>query len=208
MKAHILVPKNAHACSQLAMINYYQKRLFEAIYYFIRSFETEANLETTSDSTGNELKVENITNSSLTTYSPTPGSTSVPSSSRHTHKQMLTVIFDDIRTSYEEQLKALVAEHRASITIAPKSTPKGITGPRGLEGNQDFRKNRRNKDYRIEYWIRDGQGSSGTSMTIISKCDMYDFYDLAAATSAESDPELLDFYRAQLAKTVDVDSVS
>ncbi len=103
---------------------------------------------------------------------------------------MLTVIFDDTRLAYERQLAALEAEHKAALA---KSKPQQQQQQQSSKDHHQQHQKRRNsqKDYRIEYWIAANSGA-------ISICDMYDFYDLAAATSAESDPELLDFYRNQL----------
>lgn len=153
----MLVPKNSHACSQIAIICYYQKNHFDAVYYFIRSFETDSNQDNHLFSSAN---------------SPTPFS-NIPGSSRNQHKQMLTVIFDDIRHCYDETLSQLKSKYQAKTEKVKLEARIGNS--------------RINKNYRIEYWMR----PSG----VISKWDMYNFYDLAAIASNQEETNLLHFYR-------------
>ncbi|KAI2802482.1 Smg-6, nonsense mediated mRNA decay factor [Blomia tropicalis] len=162
MKAHMLVPKNAHACSQIAMICYFQKNHFDAVYYFIRSFETEGS--------SIEVNANNNRNSVFSSWH----SYFVPGSSRHEHKQILTVIFDDIHHCYDDDHRSLMKEYQ---TVMERSKC------------ERERSRRINKNYRIEYWIGPER---------IAKCDMYNFYDLARIGSKQTDPDLFRYYCEQL----------
>ena len=162
MKAHMLVPKNAHACSQIAMICYFQKNHFDAVYYFIRSFETEGS--------SIEVNANNNRNSVFSSWH----SYFVPGSSRHEHKQILTVIFDDIHHCYDDDHRSLMKEYQ---TVLERSKC------------ERERSRRINKNYRIEYWIGPER---------IAKCDMYNFYDLARIGSKQTDPDLFRYYCEQL----------
>ncbi|OTF72373.1 hypothetical protein BLA29_006890, partial [Euroglyphus maynei] len=159
MKAHMLVPKNSHICSQLALVSFYQKNYLDAIYYSIISFEYDI----IHDRCSNRFRSKFIRVQS--------------------NRQNFLVFFDSVRSLHSKMLSIIRHEYEQTMErekLQRKRLERGHL--------------RINKNYRIEYWIRPDHS--------IAKCDMYNFYDLAAVVSRnESEPDLYKFYEKFIIKT-------
>nr|XP_046919134.1 telomerase-binding protein EST1A-like [Dermatophagoides farinae] len=159
MKAHMLVPKNSHICSQLALVSFYQKNYFDAIYYSIISFEYDI----LHDRCSNRFRSKFIRVQS--------------------NRQNLLVYFDSIRSLHMKMISTIRRDYDQTMEREKLQRQR-------LERGHS----RINKNYRIEYWVRPDR--------TIAKCDMYNFYDLAAVVSRnESEPDLLKFYEKFILKS-------
>lgn len=94
-------------------------------------------------------------------------------------KQNLTVLFDLIQKLYNDNRRKYKQNYLNFIK------------ENKLKRQHEYAKQSHiNRYYRIEYWLRPNKS--------ISICDMYNFYDLAAINSNQTDPDFLQFYQEKV----------